>query len=71
MKWIIKKDPKFEVGNHVRTSKYKNIFSKGYVPNWSEKGFVITKVKNTMLWTYVISDLSGGQVVETFYEKEL
>ena len=71
MKWIIKKDPKFEVGNHVRTSKYKNIFSKGYVPNWSEKGLVITKVKNTMLWTYVISDLSGGQVVETFYEKEL
>ena len=66
-----KKDPKFEVSNHVRISKYKNIFSKGYVPNWSEKGFVITKVKNTMLWTYVISDLSGGQVVETFYEKEL
>ena len=66
-----KKDPKFEVSNHVRISKYKNIFSKGYVPNWSEEGFVITKVKNTMLWTYVISDLSGGQVVETFYEKEL
>ena len=30
------KDPKFKLGNHVRISKYKNIFAKGYVPNWSE-----------------------------------
>ena len=27
------KDPKFEVGDHVRISKYKNIFVKGYMPN--------------------------------------
>ena len=40
-----KKDPKFEVGDHVRISKYKNIFVKGYVPNWSEEIFVIKKVK--------------------------
>ena len=26
-------------------------------PNWSEKDFAITKVKNTVPWTYVISDL--------------
>ena len=31
-----KKDPKFIVGDHVRISKYKNIFSKGYTPNWSK-----------------------------------
>ena len=40
-----KKDPKFEVGDHVRISKYKNIFVKGYVLNWSEEIFVIKKVK--------------------------
>ena len=49
--------PKFKIGDIVRISKYKNIFTKGYVPNWSEEVFVIKKVKNTVLWIYVISDL--------------
>ena len=40
--------PKFKVGDHVRISKYKNIFAKGYVPNWSEVVFVIKKVKTTL-----------------------
>ena len=39
------KDPKFKVGDHVRISKYKNIFAKGYAPNWSEEIFVIKKNK--------------------------
>ena len=43
------KDPKFKVGDHVRISKYKNIFVKGYTPNWSEEVFLIKKVKNTVL----------------------
>ena len=50
-----KKDPKFKVGDHVRISKYKNIFAKGYTPNWSEQVFVIDKIKNTVLWTCVIT----------------
>ena len=37
------KDPKFKVGDHVRISKYKNIFAKGYAPNWSEEIFVVKK----------------------------
>ena len=49
----------------------KNIFAKVYVPNWSEKVFVIKKVKNTFRWTYVISDLNKEEIVGTFYEKEL
>ena len=53
------KDPKFKLGNPVRISKYKNIFAKGYVLNWSEKVFVISKIKKTVPWTYVISDLNG------------
>ena len=53
------KDPKFKVGDHIITSKYKNIFAKGYTPKWSEEVFVTKRVKNTVLWTYVINDLNG------------
>ena len=56
---INNKDPRFRIGDIVRISKYKNIISKGYVPNWSEEVFVIKKVKNTVPRTYVISDLKG------------
>ena len=56
-KGVNDKDPKFEVADHVRISKYKDIFAKGYTPNWSEEFFVIKKVKNTVPWTYVINDL--------------
>ena len=65
------KDLKFKVGNHVRISKYKNIFAKGYTPNWSEEVFVISKIKNTVPWTYVINNLNGEEIIGTFYEKEL
>ena len=63
-------DPQFKVGDHVRISKYKNIFAKGYTPNWSEEVFVIKKVKNTVPWTYVIDDLNGEEIIGTFYEQE-
>ena len=65
------KDPKFKVGDHVRIPKYKNIFAKGYTPNWSEEVFVIKKVKNTVPWTHVINDLNGDEIVGTVYKKEL
>ena len=65
------KYPKFKVGDRVRISKCKNIFAKGYMPNWSEEVFVIKKVKNTVPWTYVINHLNGEEIMGTFYEKEL
>ena len=65
------KDPKFQVGDHVRISKCKNDFAKGYTPNWYEEVFVIKEVKNTVPWTYVINDLNGEEIIGTFYEKEL
>ena len=71
VKAVNDKDPKFKVGGHVRISKYKNIFAKGYMPNWSEEVFVIKKVKNTVPWTYVINDLNSEEIIRTFYEKEL
>ena len=65
------KDPKFRVGDHLRISKYKKVFAKTYFPHWSEEDFIITKVKNTVLRTYVISDLNGEELFGLFYEKEL
>ena len=66
-----KKGSKFRVGDHIRISKYKNIFAKGYAPNWSEEIFIVSKIKNTVSWTYVISDLNDEEIAERFYEKEL
>ena len=65
------KDLKFKVGGYVRISKYKNIFAKGYRPNWSEEVFIISKIKNTVPWTYVTNDLNGEEIIGTCYEKEL
>ena len=64
-------DPKFKVGDYVRISKYKNIFAKGYTQNWSEEVFVVSKIKNTVPWTFVISDSNGEPIIGSFYEKEL
>ena len=65
------KDPKFKVGNHVIISKYKYIFAKDYVSNWSKEVFVIKIVQNTVPWTYVISDLKGEEIFRTFNKKAL
>ena len=65
------KDPKFKIGDHVRISKYKNIFAKGYNPNWSEEVFVVSRINDTVPWTYVINNLNGEEIVGSFYEKEL
>ena len=66
-----KKDPKFKIGDHVRISKYKNIFAKDYASNWSEEVFVVNKIQNTVPWTYLINDFNGEEFKGSFYEKEL
>ena len=67
-----KESPKCKVCDHIRISKYKNVFAKDYVRNWSEEFFVIKKVKkNTVLWTYLITDLKSEEISRTCYEKEL
>ena len=62
--------PKFKVGDRDRISKYENTFAKGYTQNWSEEVFVISKIKDTVTWTYVVSDLNGEPITGTFYKKE-
>ena len=54
--------------DNVIISKYKNVFTKGYTPNSSEEVFVIEKVKNSVPWRYIISDLNGEENVWRFYE---
>ena len=65
------KDPKFKIGNILRISKYKNIFAKGYLQNWSEEVFLIEKVKSTVPWTHVTSDLNREEIVGTFFLKRI
>ena len=64
------KDPKFKEGDHVKIWKYKHIFAKEYTPNWSEEDFVVSKIKRTVPWTYVIANLNGEKTLRIFYEKE-
>ena len=52
-----------------RISKCKHNIAKDYVPNWFEEVSVIKNVKNTVSWTYVISDLNVKETAGTFYEK--
>ena len=46
-------------------------FAKGYTPNWSEEVFIISKIKNAVFWTYVISDLNGEKFPGSSFEKGL
>ena len=64
------KDTKFEVGDHVRASEYKNHFWKRLQSKFSEKGFVIKKVKKNVSWKYAINGLNCKEIVGMFYEKE-
>lgn len=65
------KNRKFEVGDLVKISKHKNIFVRWYISNWSEEFFAIKKLKNIVLWTYLIEDRHGEEIARTFYGKEL
>ena len=41
------------------------------MPNWSEEIFVISKIKNTVPWVYLINYLNAEEVIGLFYEKEV
>ena len=70
-KEVNNEDPKLKVADHVKISKYKNIFAREYTSNWSEEVFLIKEIKNTVPWTYVTSVLNGEKIIGTFYEKKL
>ena len=65
------KDSRFKVGDRVKISKFKNIFAKGYTPNWSKEIFIIDKINDTVPYTYNIKDLNGEEIIGSFYGREL
>ena len=67
-----KEGPEFKVGHHVKISKYKNIFAKCYVPDLSEKVYVIKKESKILFRGHnFISDCKSKEIVGKFYGKEL
>ena len=54
-----------------KISQYKNVFGKGYTQNWSEEVYTVSKIKDAVPWTYVISDLNDESITESVYKKEL
>ena len=67
----IKKNARYNVGNRVRISKFKNIFAKGYTPNWSREIFIINKINDTVPYTYNLKDLNDEEIIGSFYDREL
>ena len=65
------KKPKFKEGDHVRISKYRSAFAKGYTPNWGTEVFKIVKVQNTVPRTYLLQDYKGDSIQGGFYQQEL
>ena len=63
--------PKFSIGEKVRITKYKGIFKKGYLPNWTEEIFIIKHIIYSMPPVYKIVDLQDEEILGTFYEDEL
>lgn len=63
--------PKFKIGDHVRISKYKSVFEKGYTPNWTSEIFKIRKVQLTDPYSYLLEDNTGNEIVGGFYETEI
>ena len=65
------KDSRFKVGDRVRISKFKNIFAKGYTPNWSKEIFIVNKIYDTVLYTYNLKDLNDEEIIGSFDDREL
>ena len=64
--------PKFKVGDKFRISKHqRNVFGKGYTPNWTEELFTINEVQHTNPITYKIKDVNNEEIQGSFYEPEL
>ena len=65
------KHSKFKVSDRVRISRYKNLFAKGYAPNWSCEIFIVDKINDTVPYTYNLKDLNDEEIIGSFYDKEL
>ena len=64
-------DSRFKVDDRVRISKFKNIFAKGYTPNWSSEIFIVDKVNDTVPYTYNLKNLNDEEILGSLYDREL
>lgn len=67
----ITQKPKYNVGDHVRISKFRGVFDKHYKPNWSTEIFTIKKVHFTNPVTYLLQDDNQQNIKGGFYELQL
>ena len=65
------KKPKYQAGDVVRITKYKNIFAKGFTPNWTHELYLVKKRLDTTPWTYTLENFEKEPVCGTFYEQEM
>ena len=63
--------PKFSISDHVRITKKKKTFDKGYTHRWTEEVFKISKIQLNIPVTYKITDYIGEEIQGSFYEQEL
>lgn len=68
---VIRSKPKYKIGDYVRISKYKNVFEKSYIPNWTTEVFTISKIQYTTPITYILKDYENNEIKGAFYELEL
>ena len=66
-----KESARYNVGDRVRISKFKNIFAKGYTPNWSREIFIVNKINDTVRYTYNLKDLNDEEIIGSSYDREL
>ena len=62
---------RFKVSDRVRISKFKNIFAKGYTPNWRKEIFIVDKINDAVPYTYNLKDLNDEEIIGSFYDQEL
>lgn len=62
---------KFNVGDHIRLSKYKHVFEKGYLPSWTTEIFKISKIHYTNPLTYSLVDWEGNEIKGGVYAEEM
>ena len=65
------KSARYNVGDRVRIFKFKNIFAKGYAPNWSKEIFITNKINDTVPYTYNLKDLNDEESIGSFYDRGL
>ena len=65
------KSVRYNVGDRIKISKLKNVFAKGYAPNWSREIFIINKIDGTVPYTYNLKDLNDEEIIGSFYDREL